>query len=91
MLVVVSYDVADDRRRLKVMKAMKAFGDRVQLSVFECNFEHKEMQRMCARLSRAIKAEEDTVRIYRICENCKTQIRIMGRGVVSEDPELIIV
>ena len=36
MYVVVSYDITNDRRRLKVMKTLEGFGERVQYSVFEC-------------------------------------------------------
>lgn len=36
MLVVVSYDVREDRRRTRLAHTLKDFGERVQLSVFEC-------------------------------------------------------
>ena len=37
MFVVVAYDVADDRRRLRIMKMMQGHGEHVQESVFECD------------------------------------------------------
>src|SRR6185436_13646804 len=35
MLILVSYDIPDDRRRTKLANALKDFGERVQYSVFE--------------------------------------------------------
>lgn len=89
--MVVSYDIIDDKRRNKVAKALLAFGDRVQLSVFECNLDQDEYARMTRRLCKLINEQEDSVRVYRICERCKSEISIMGLGVVSEDPDIIIV
>ena len=33
---LISYDISNDKRRLKVMKALEDYGTRVQYSVFEC-------------------------------------------------------
>ena len=38
-LIVVSYDIPDDRRRLRLANTLKDFGIRVQYSVFECRLE----------------------------------------------------
>jgi len=91
MFVVVSYDIIDDRRRARISKALKAFGDRVQYSVFECNMGEEEYGRMKKRLARLIDEHEDSVRIYVACAQCKSRIAILGSGTVSEDPELIVV
>jgi CRISPR-associated endonuclease Cas2 len=36
VLILVSYDIPDDRRRTKLAHTLKDFGQRVQYSVFEC-------------------------------------------------------
>ncbi len=59
--------------------------------MFECNVEKDELERMKRRLLRIINEEEDSVRIYRACVKCKSEIAILGLGTVSEDPHLIIV
>ncbi len=91
MFVLVSYDVVDDRRRNRIAKVLERFGDRVQMSVFECNVEIDEMERMRAALTKHINADKDSVRIYRLCLTCKSKIEIMGYGTVSEDPDVIVV
>ena len=36
MLYLITYDIADDRRREDVATLLSGYGPRVQLSVFEC-------------------------------------------------------
>jgi CRISPR-associated protein Cas2 len=90
MLYAISYDVVDDRRRLQVSHALLDYGERVQKSVFECNFELDRLAELVKRLSSVINAAEDSVRIYPICGNCKESIKIIGQGRVTEDPEVYI-
>ncbi|MBE2235501.1 MAG: CRISPR-associated endonuclease Cas2, partial [Anaerolinea sp.] len=59
MLIVVSYDVVNDRRRAKVHKMLKNFGTRVQYSVFECQLDAKELKRLQKRLRPLIDLKED--------------------------------
>ena len=35
-LYAVAYDIPDDTRRIKLASLLKSYGERVQLSVFEC-------------------------------------------------------
>jgi len=91
MYVVISYDISDDRRRARVMKLLKLFGDRVQYSVFEGDMEQEEVDRMLGKLSKLIKEEEDRVRIYPLCAGCMGRVRILGRGELMSDPELVVI
>jgi len=91
IFVVVSYDIPDDKRRTNVAKLMLRFGDRVQFSVFECNVEEKEFLIMLKKLEKAVFPKEDSVRIYVLCKECVSRIRIIGIGKVQEDPDLVIV
>jgi len=91
MLIAVAYDIPSDRRRTKLADHLENFGRRVQLSVFECLLEEKQVERMRAGIERLIDTEEDTVRIYRLCGTCEERVEILGRGVRSEDPDVYIV
>ena len=44
MLIVVSYDVPDDRRRTRLAHILKDFGERVQYSVFECRLDERALR-----------------------------------------------
>lgn len=89
-LTVVSYDVPDDRRRLRLANALKDFGVRVQYSVFECHLDDSELPRLRDRLEKLIKAKEDRVRLYRFCLSCESRQETYGPDGPTEDPEVYI-
>jgi len=91
MFVVVSYDVVDDRKRTKIAKAMKSFGERVQKSVFECRIDDQQFIRMKKTLEGIMDMNEDSIRYYFLCKGCIERIEISGWGTVVEDENLIIV
>ena len=76
--VVVSYDIPDNRRRAKVCKTLKNFGQHVQYSVFECQLKTKDFQKLRARLQKLIRPEEDNLRFYFLCEACVERIKAIG-------------
>ena len=92
MFYLVTYDIADDQRRTKVAKILEDFGDRVQYSVFEMELERMDqVDEMQARLAKVIDPELDGVRIYFLCQGCRTKISILGQGEVYEDQEVYII
>ncbi len=80
MLYLISYDVADDGRRHRVMEALKDFGRRVQYSVFECKLEGPALEELMGRLDFDIDGATDSCRFYRLCEGCAAEVRILGKG-----------
>ena len=90
MLHLVSYDISDDRRRTKLAKVIKDFGDRVQYSVFECLLDRDLLDRMTARIQAVIVEEEDSVRIYSLCVGCEKAITIIGQGEVTREEDVYI-
>ena len=91
MFIVVSYDIPDDRRRLKVMKALEGAGERVQYSVFECRLKRQDLQRLKKRLKGLIEEEEDDVRFYLLCEQCVERIIPLGKAEVTPEVHYRIV
>ncbi|HEC91764.1 MAG TPA: CRISPR-associated endonuclease Cas2, partial [Candidatus Atribacteria bacterium] len=47
------------------------FGRRVQYSVFEAHLDWSSLENLKERLQRVISQAEDSIRIYRICGECK--------------------
>lgn len=78
MFVVVSYDISNDRRRTKVMKKLKNFGNHVQESVFECELEQGAYHAMRAGLEKLIASREDNVRFYFLDEDAVARIEVIG-------------
>lgn len=89
--VVVSYDIKNDRRRNKVCKIMKDYGEHIQYSVFECLLRPDDLDRMAKKLAALIDDAEDSVRIYQLCEGCRGRARVLGTGQVIEDPDVLVV
>jgi CRISPR-associated protein Cas2 len=85
MLYVVSYDIPDDRRRTRVHSALTGYGTWVQYSVFECFLDRKQRARLEARLYKEIRPQEDTIRIYGLCETCYQKVEVLGQGEPPEE------
>jgi CRISPR-associated protein Cas2 len=89
--VVVSYDSPDDRRRNRVCKLLKDYGERVQYSVFECLLRPEELKRLRERLKPLLVPEEDDVRFYRLCENCRRKATVWGRRKRKQWDQAVVV
>ena len=91
MFVMISYDVVDDSKRLKLMKFLKDYGTRVQKSVFECNLSPALYERVKDEVEKIVNKRKDRVRYYRMCGGCEDKVEIFGWGEVTEDEEFTIV
>ena len=90
MFYIISYDISDDKRRQKIAKILLDFGNRVQYSVFEAILTNELLKKMVSRLRRVTSEEEDSIRIYQLCKECKKSIKILGAGQVLEDKDIYI-
>lgn len=81
--IVISYDIPNNRRRTKVMEALKDFGRHVQESVFECDLKPRDLQRLLGKLQRLIDTEEDNLRLYYLCEACVPRVEVWGVDTVE--------
>ena len=58
---IVTYDVRDPRRLRKVFKTMQGYGEHLQLSVFRCELNARELVELRAKLGAVIHHERDQV------------------------------
>jgi len=79
--LVVTYDITDDRRRVKVANILKSFGERVQLSVFECWLTAEELEELRALLSGKMDPDLDSIRIYAP----RKSPLVLGSGMATEE------
>lgn len=91
MLYVVSYDVTDDDRRKRLHEFLKGYGTRVQYSVFECDLSEQEVEDVVRWVTAEIDEGEDSCRLYRFCESCRGEVKIVGVGDQYEEPEVIVI
>lgn len=81
MLYLVAYDIRNARRLNAVAKFCLRYGVRVGLSVFEMRFDRRiEFEYFLEELSSRMDTNIDLIRIYRICENCLRERRILGKS-----------
>ncbi len=89
-LYVVAYDIPDDKRRTKIHKVLKGFGQWTEFSLFECFLTKKELLQMRAKLDKHLDPQEDKVRIYLICDACMGRIETVGIPEPIEDTSYLI-
>ena len=90
-MIVVAYDISNDRRRTRLHKRLLDFGTPVQYSVFECLVSEKEMARLKRMVARTIKPRLDHVRYYYLCKACQSRIETtQGREVAHEETVIIV-
>lgn len=90
MLTLISYDIVDDKRRTKIAKKLCDFGKRVQFSVFECDLNQEQIEKVMKVIDPLINKKEDSVRIYRICQNCRAAIISIGIKKGWEEDDVIV-
>jgi CRISPR-associated protein Cas2 len=87
---VVAYDIPDDKRRTKIHKILKGFGQWTEFSLFECFLTRKELLQMQVKLDKYLDPRKDKVRIYIICDACLTKIETMGIPEPKEETSYLI-
>jgi CRISPR-associated protein Cas2 len=83
VLVLVSYDVstttrAGKKRLSQVSKACKDYGMRVQFSVFECEVDPAQWERLRSRLLSIVEPVEDSLRFYFMGSNWERRVEHHG-------------
>lgn len=84
--ILISYDISNDRNRLKVMKALEDYGRRVQYSVFECCLTSPQLQKLKLRLQPLVNPKAwDSIRFYFLCVEDVPRTEIIGKCEVTTD------
>lgn len=94
--ILVTYDVnvtsEDGQSRLvRVAKVCKNFGQRVQMSVFECRVTRAQLEDMEAKLLKVMKPDKDSLRIYTLMGGRDKCLRVHGLDKYQDfDDPLVI-
>lgn len=94
MHYIVSYDIASNNSRARVAKILDGYGDRVQDSVFELPNLPDSRWAECWKkvLGGLVLAENDSVRVYLVCDGCRKKIIVEGNGPPPmDDPKEIVI
>lgn len=95
MLILVTYDVStltrEGRKRLRrVAKVCKDYGQRVQLSVFECQVDQIRFEEMQRRLLSEVDLDEDHLRLYRLPKNYQQHVMEYGQFQATDFSQPLI-
>ena len=77
-IVLVIYDITDDRRRTRMVKCLERYGIRVQKSAFEAFLTEKKYERMMELTSGLIDPATDSLRVYLLATH--PSVRSWGVG-----------
>lgn len=91
MLVLVTYDIVDSKRRTKLATFLEGYGRRVQKSVFECFMGLGEMQKLQAQVLKRVSLPEDNVRLYWISADAMPRTLTLGSPMPAEPPKVYII
>ncbi|NJL02200.1 MAG: CRISPR-associated endonuclease Cas2 [Spirulinaceae cyanobacterium SM2_1_0] len=91
MLVLVIYDIPDDRRRTKLATFLEGYGRRVQYSAFECFLSLDEMRQLYAALAKRVNLEEDNVRLYWLSREAVARVLTLGSPPPEPPPTHYII
>ena len=87
-LILIIYDIIDNKRRTKMVKLLESYGTRVQRSAFEALINRSQYSKIIEGIKKTI-SNEDNVRIYRL--NSSNEVFLLGESYSVYEEEVIIV
>ena len=88
-LVLIIYDITDNKRRRDMVKLLASYGIRVQKSAFECLLEPALVETLVKRAPRLILEDEDSLRIYDL--HGRVGVMSWGKGDSPEESEGFVI
>ncbi len=94
MMILITYDVNtednDGKKRLRALaKKCENYGQRVQLSVFECLVDPEQLVVLRSQLLAIVDRKKDSLRIYNLGRNWHRRVEHHG-AKVAYDPEGVL-
>lgn len=90
-MLIVSYDISDNKLRRHFSKLLKQYGRMLQYSVYEIKNSDRILKLLLLEIEKnyAKRFENtDSILIIRLCEGCKKKVKRYGYAV-AEEQELV--
>ena len=87
-LILIIYDIIDNKRRTGMVKLLEAYGSRVQKSAFEALLSNNKYKELLKKIPSVITAD-DNVRIYRL--NSSNEVILLGNTETMYEESVIII
>jgi len=91
MITLITYDITNPKRLVKLHKFLKEFGLNTQKSVFECDIDGQALKRIRMYCRDELDIATDSVRIYKICNHCINKVVISGQGIKVTQYEYMLI
>jgi len=92
-MLIVTYDISDDKTRTKFSKFLEKFGRRLQMSVFEISNSERILRLIVCEIENVFSKKivmTDSVLIFPVCKTCDAKVLRYGRPV-QEESDLVMV
>lgn len=91
LYLVIAYDTPSDRRRAKLARLLKAFGERRQYSVFEVRLKRDQWATLKGELGKLVDQAEDVLAVYFLSPEALTRTWRIGNEALRElqEPDII--
>ena len=90
MLILVIYDIPNNKRRQKLSNFLEGYGRRVQRSAFECFLTLSEMKKLYEQLTKLVIPAEDDVRLYWINADSMSRTLTLGSRPPQRPPDAYV-
>lgn len=87
-LILIIYDISDNKNRAKMVKLLERYGIRVQRSAFEAKLRKRPYQKLRKKAQYYIDEETDSLRFY--CIEHPETVKSYGIGI-KQTPNCIII
>ncbi|MBM4065513.1 MAG: CRISPR-associated endonuclease Cas2 [Planctomycetes bacterium] len=90
-MLIISYDIADDKLRTRFSKFLSKFGGRLQYSVFEIRNSERVLENITTQITHYFEkrfSQNDSVMIFDLSKQCKITRYGYAKG---DETDLIIV
>lgn len=87
-VILIIYDIVDNKRRLNMVQCLEKYGIRVQKSAFEVYISKKKYERLEIEAAGIIDKATDSLRIYFLYN--RTAVRTWGIGCCKEEDVIIL-
>lgn len=90
---VISYDIADDKRRTRVFELLLGYGDHVQYSVFLSDLSRRELILLRSRLLELINERDDQVLVIDLGKETRpleNSLDVIGRSYEPPNRSMIV-
>lgn len=90
---VISYDISDDKRRMRVFELLLGNGDHVQFSVFLADLSQRELIVLRTKLLQIINEREDQVLIIDLGKETRSldaSLEVIGRSYEPPSRSMVV-